>query len=261
MGIMMHGKRGFTLIELLLVIAILALLLAILLPSLQRARQQAKAVVCRSNIKQWSTAIVTYYIEYEDKMWSDSYPPGASTVPGDWMEILQPYYQDIDEIRCCPVATRPCQDTHSERRGSVDTVWGTPAQQTEVSRAGYWGSYGLNRWSTDPLGDDDRYWKSSSVKAASQIPVILDCIHWHLRPNHTDGIPSKPLLVFSDFPVNGAGGTQIWRCFLDRHNRALNGSFLDGSVQKIALPQLWDLKWHRSFERQNYTYADFPWLR
>ena len=242
-------------------IAIIALLLAILLPSLQRVKKQAKAVVCRSNLKQWSLATVAYAVDYEDKMWSDSYPIGASTIPGDWMAILQPYYQDIDEIRCCPTATRPCQDTHSERRGSIDTVWGTPAQQTEVSRAGYYGSYGLNRWSTDPLGDDERYWKVSSVKAANEIPVILDCIHWHLRPDHTNRIPDKPLLVFSDFPVNGQGGTQIWRCFVNRHNRAINGSFLDGSVQIIPLPHLWDLKWHRSFERQNYTGDDFPWLR
>jgi prepilin-type N-terminal cleavage/methylation domain-containing protein/prepilin-type processing-associated H-X9-DG protein len=258
---MVHKRTGFTLIELLLVIAIVALLMAILLPALQRVRKQAKAVVCRSNLKQWSIATITYCIEYEDKMWSDSYPQAGSTVAGDWMEILRPYYQDIDEIRCCPVATRPCQDPHSERRGSIDTVWGTHAEQTEVSRARYWGSYGLNRWATDPIGDDDRFWKRSSVKGTNEIPVILDCIHWHLRPNHTNPIPDRPLLVYSDFPVDGAGGTQMWRCFVNRHNRAINGSFLDGSVQVIELPRLWDLKWHRSFERQFYTYDDFPWLR
>ena len=113
---MVCKRKGFTLIELLLVIAIVALLLAILLPAVQRVRKQAKAVVCRSNLKQWSIATMTYCIEYEDKMWSDSYPQAGSTVPGDWMEILRPYYQDIAEIRCCPVATRPCQDPHNERR-------------------------------------------------------------------------------------------------------------------------------------------------
>jgi prepilin-type N-terminal cleavage/methylation domain-containing protein/prepilin-type processing-associated H-X9-DG protein len=57
--------RGFTLIELLVVISIIALLLAILLPSLQRAREQTKRVVCQANMGSVNKALIAYFLEYD----------------------------------------------------------------------------------------------------------------------------------------------------------------------------------------------------
>ena len=65
----MRKQRGFTLIELLVVIAIIAMLIAILLPGLQRARKQTKSVVCRSNLKQWGMAVVAYAFYKTQNMW------------------------------------------------------------------------------------------------------------------------------------------------------------------------------------------------
>lgn len=57
------GRRGFTLIELLVVVAIIVLLIAILLPSLRSARDQAKRAVCAANMQSIGKSLVSYFIE------------------------------------------------------------------------------------------------------------------------------------------------------------------------------------------------------
>jgi type II secretory pathway pseudopilin PulG len=221
---------------LLVVIAIIALLLMILLPALQRVKEQGKTVACQSNLRQWALYFSMYTDENNGRFhrgWNVGSEPQTS-----WMVVLRPYYLPQRKICCCPTATKP--DPRGGRFAYV--AWGPNPQYQE------YGSYGININVTDPLPGKEggkpasQYWRRRDVRQAAEIPLFVDDRWWDTRPNHTDQPPA-----FEGQRDDWTTNAMKMICLL-RHNGFINGAFVDFSTRKIGLKELWTLRWHREFD-------------
>ena len=95
------SPASFVLMELLIVIAIIALLMAILLPTLNRIARAAKAVACQANLHQWGLMFSMYTAANDGKFFAIG--------SGDtWIGPMQPYYAKCENsLFLCPVAKKP----------------------------------------------------------------------------------------------------------------------------------------------------------
>ncbi|MHC4456829.1 MAG: type II secretion system protein [Planctomycetota bacterium] len=285
------GKKsltGFTMIELLTVISIIALLMAVLMPTLTEVKNQARNAMCLQRLQQWSIMFKMYADDWDGKLMDDNYytiqvaagGSGGSSFPtsnsatnsarplaeGDagvewithaWVRLMYPYYRTFD-MCMCPAAIFDW--TKLKRFDDPLASWAFEAFAHDPFIAaeadsyylidGKWayGSYGKNTWvteaSTEMAGGDDYYsydyhFLNVQMKNANQIPLFGDC-------NHTGGFPhvhDEPAEFRYHGPVDMTPPGEINRWNLDRHKLSINLLFLDWSVRKVGLKQLWQLRW------------------
>jgi prepilin-type N-terminal cleavage/methylation domain-containing protein len=95
------GERGFTLVELLVVIAIIAILAALLLPTLARAKEKGRQSSCINSVRQQTLAVLMYAEDHDGVL-----PPTAfnnsSSNEVDWPTLLDPYLNYVAKIHLCP---------------------------------------------------------------------------------------------------------------------------------------------------------------
>ncbi len=271
-------KPGFTLVELLVVIAIIALLMSILMPALARVRKQAKNVLCQSNLKQLGACYSMYAGDWDGKF-MQGWAQGARNLHTDmWMEALRTYYGNQHEVRMCPTTTKTGTEVvDGWWWGGLGTfiAWGT-FEGENCGEAWSWpavttcdyGSYGDNGYINDPppeveVSQDsltEWCWRRADVKGTGNIPLILDCQWYGGWPRHNNEPPT-----FDGQAWNQPETDMMRRYCINRHDGYVNGAFLDYSVRRVGLKELWKIKWHRRFDLDGGpTRAEFDeqvWMR
>jgi len=256
-------KDGFTLIELLVVISIIAVLVAILLPALNRARAASKAVVCLSNLKQWGLITALYAADNDDKLYQNVAGGGLNAEDAYWVAATFPYYQDRN-IRLCPIA-KVVNREPDFHYGSTKESWGPLVGSTWMEDFST-GGYGINEWAACPprdapenylweVDDENLAWRITAANGARNIPLFLDCAFVGGFPRDSDMAPEIP-------DNNDGWWTNAMKLYcLDRHNQHVNAVFLDSSARKVLIKNLWTLKWQRQFDASGYTHTWPDWMR
>jgi prepilin-type N-terminal cleavage/methylation domain-containing protein len=245
----MNLRKAFTLVELLVVIAIIALLMSILMPALTRAREQARMVKCGAVLRQWGLIAALYTEEWNGEFWRTE----NNTPCFWWIRYLDDKHKDWkkNKLWMCPSAQRPKTDEFGNVVSNLNifNAWGIH-KETGCGPNGIAGSYGINGYVLNPYpkGRTGSYeggvpftdgWKTAYAKGAMNVPLFTEALRFDLWPLEGQAPAANEYAAW--------GGNNMGRCCINRHRGFVETVFMDSSVRKVGLKELYTLKWHRKF--------------
>ena len=182
------SKKGFTLVELLVVIAIIGVLVALLLPAVQAAREAARRAECSNNLKQIGLGLHNFHDTYErlPAGWVSEDPSEIDGEPGwGWAAYLLPFIEqnnlkqgyihlhhhiddeDNAQARATYLDIYTCPSDFSNDHTFV--IHSHHGGDIELAKANYVGSFGTREIEEAPLAGDGVFFQNSRVRLADMI--------------------------------------------------------------------------------------------